>query len=511
MAEQYSYDFQPGNFAASQPDLLKECSDLYSKHYGFWRPKDLLGEKTNVTLSPARIRKWLGDTNHIVLARAQDGSLIAYAIAEQILVPKHGAVTWVTQLVVHADHRRNDVAKTLLFSLFGHSDHFCWGLVSANPYAVRALEKATRRRCDPRTIERHRRFLFRIGAKYVEYINKDTEFNVSSTESSVDTEFDLDHSMVPEMITRATTHAVPWRLGRLLPGWEWLAFTFQDQSQMELTEPEVRQMLDASDDIVRKAYARMTLDDSHVWAQHTVAEVDYIIATCGLSPGQSVLDVGCGIGRHANEFARRGFEVTGVDYSPELILRAKSLSESETTFEVGDFRSMKLDRKFDAVICLYDVIGSFASKADNMRLVRNLKQHVNDGGYVVASVMNMTLTKARAKNFFSLKDDRNKLLDLQPSNTMESTGNVFDPSFLLIDQDENIVYRKEQFGGSSLPAEYIVRDRRYTVEEISSLFKSVLLDVLAATCVRAGDWVTPLSEHHQRAKEILLVCHNRKL
>jgi 2-polyprenyl-3-methyl-5-hydroxy-6-metoxy-1,4-benzoquinol methylase len=42
-----------------------------------------------------------------------------------------------------------------------------------------------------------------------------------------------------------------------------------------------------------------------------------------------VLDMPCGPGRHALEFARRGFQVTGVDLNPSFIAQAKERTEKE--------------------------------------------------------------------------------------------------------------------------------------------------------------------------------------
>jgi len=61
---------------------------------------------------------------------------------------KYGFISWVTQLVVHEDtgERRRQVAA---FAIWTFTDHFAWGLLTANPYAIRALEKATRRGAKP--------------------------------------------------------------------------------------------------------------------------------------------------------------------------------------------------------------------------------------------------------------------------------------------------------------------------------------------------------------------------
>ena len=48
-------------------------------------------------------------------------------------------------------------------------------------------------------------------------------------------------------------------------------------------------------------------------------EVDSLIVLLGLEPGMTLLDVGCGPGRHSHEFARRGVCVTGVDISERFI------------------------------------------------------------------------------------------------------------------------------------------------------------------------------------------------
>lgn len=64
---------------------------------------------------------------------------------------------------------------------------------------------------------------------------------------------------------------------------------------------------------------------------------------------KSILDLGCGTGNHAIPFARRGYQVTGVDRSSEMIETAKAKIQSQTLppqlqtqFLEGDVRSLKL-------------------------------------------------------------------------------------------------------------------------------------------------------------------------
>jgi len=153
------------------------------------------------------------------------------------------------------------------------------------------------------------------------------------------------------------------------------------------------------------------------------------------------------------------------------------------------------------------VIGSYADEQSNFDILQNLVRHIKDGGYVFLSVMNMELTERKAKQWFSPLSDPDKLLSLQPSNIMEKSGNVFNPDYYLIDNVKKIVYRKEQFRkGDELFEEFLVRDRRYTQDEIAHMCRAVGLEVVWTRFVRAGHWDEPLDRDSDKAKEILVMC-----
>jgi GNAT superfamily N-acetyltransferase len=155
--------------------LKQECIDLFSRHYGVW------GEAAG----PQRAGKWVGfrlkqmselmsgQDARLAVARV-DGALAGYAAAVQPIVPGHGTMSWVTQLVVHAEYRKQGIAKRLLFSIWGFSDHFAWGLVTSSPYAARALEKTTRRRLSPERIAAGLPSIL-AGTEGVPYVKPETE------------------------------------------------------------------------------------------------------------------------------------------------------------------------------------------------------------------------------------------------------------------------------------------------------------------------------------------------
>jgi len=107
-------------------------------------------------------------------------------------------------------------------------------------------------------------------------------------------------------------------------------------------------------------------------------------------PGaHSILDLGCGTGRHDLLLAERGYEVTGVDLSAEMLAianlqRAPSTpSASSLLFRQGDVRSIRLNRTFDAIVSLFHVISYQSTNEDLQRAFATARTHLNPGGVFI--------------------------------------------------------------------------------------------------------------------------------
>jgi SAM-dependent methyltransferase len=100
-------------------------------------------------------------------------------------------------------------------------------------------------------------------------------------------------------------------------------------------------------------------------------------------PG-SLLDVACGTGRHALELAAMGWHVTGIDYNPELIERARANAAArglEVRFLEQDMRELDVDgRPFDVVTCLFDSIGYGLEKDAIVGTLRRMAKHLAPNG-----------------------------------------------------------------------------------------------------------------------------------
>lgn len=115
-------------------------------------------------------------------------------------------------------------------------------------------------------------------------------------------------------------------------------------------------------------------------------DVARIVEVIGLPSGSRILDVPCGQGRHAHLLAEAGFDVTGLDYSAELLKRAKARGTGACLrYERGDMRALpaKWTGRFDAVLNLFTSFGFFTHPADDERVIHEFARVLKPGGVLL--------------------------------------------------------------------------------------------------------------------------------
>jgi SAM-dependent methyltransferase len=101
---------------------------------------------------------------------------------------------------------------------------------------------------------------------------------------------------------------------------------------------------------------------------------------------KTILDAGCGTGNHAILLAKRGYKVTGIDLSEKMIKIAKEKANKnhvEINFNVMDLRELKLNKKFDACICMFSVLNYVIAGDELLGVLLKIKRHLKTGSLFI--------------------------------------------------------------------------------------------------------------------------------
>ena len=120
-------------------------------------------------------------------------------------------------------------------------------------------------------------------------------------------------------------------------------------------------------------------------------EASYVAARLrGVCPGLStVMELGSGTGRHGRFLARQGFHVHGIEISREMVglaLGVGTPGPGSFHCSVGDIRSVRLGRQFDAVVALFHVISYQIAQSDFTSALDTAARHLTTGGLFVFDV-----------------------------------------------------------------------------------------------------------------------------
>ncbi len=97
----------------------------------------------------------------------------------------------------------------------------------------------------------------------------------------------------------------------------------------------------------------------------------------------TVLDIGCGTGKHASLLAQRGFNVHGIDISETMLKKAIASFGEEVSFSLGDIRNIQIDNTFDVVTSLFHVMSYQTKNEDLEAAFKNVYDHLKPNGYFI--------------------------------------------------------------------------------------------------------------------------------
>ena len=106
---------------------------------------------------------------------------------------------------------------------------------------------------------------------------------------------------------------------------------------------------------------------------------------------KTILDLGCGTGNHDLPLARRGYRVTGIDRSREMLSLARKKAAAlpvRPRFVRADMRSFRLGRRFEVALCMFGAFGYLLTQRDALQCLRSLRAHLEPKGLFVFEFWN---------------------------------------------------------------------------------------------------------------------------
>lgn len=117
-------------------------------------------------------------------------------------------------------------------------------------------------------------------------------------------------------------------------------------------------------------------------------EVDYVIKLIKENNPQtkSLLDLGCGTGKHAEMLCENNYIVHGIDLSEDMLKVAKSRinnKEDKLSFSHSKIQDLNLNKKFDTVVSLFHVMSYQNNNKDLIKAFEVAKEHLKSGGIFI--------------------------------------------------------------------------------------------------------------------------------
>jgi SAM-dependent methyltransferase len=161
--------------------------------------------------------------------------------------------------------------------------------------------------------------------------------------------------------------------------------------------------------------------------------------------GKRILEVACGTGAHTKILVKRGYEVTGVDLSEDVLRVARRKVRRGATFLQGDMRDLSevVQGEYDAVVCLFSAISYNTSLSDVRRTLKGFNARLKSKG---VAVFDTHFTKEGFRDGYRGEDifDDGKVIGARLS-TSKRFGDVGELTFsyLIKDGRKTIVMRND--------------------------------------------------------------------
>lgn len=225
-------------------------------------------------------------------------------------------------------------------------------------------------------------------------------------------------------------------------------------------------------DVLASVYDRWQEEsDPGTWASYTD---DLIKQYSGINEGQGrdgrllLADLGCGTGKTSALMAERGYDVLGIDSSPEMLRKAKeSYPDIGIEFICQDISSMELFGTVDVMISLMDTVNHITDIRKLKSFFRMCKRYLNPGGILVFDIASL--------KHFAVTLGENTFTDDEKDFTL-IWHNSFDPHKAVNLAEITIFLRNDQ--NTYDRHEAIIRERYYKPGKIVDFLEENGLEIV---------------------------------
>ncbi len=176
------------------------------------------------------------------------------------------------------------------------------------------------------------------------------------------------------------------------------------------------------------------------------AVIDGLLRRFSRDHVHTVLNMGCGTGRHDTELAGMGYEVSGIDLSAQMLEIAQK-SNPGLDYLVADIRSYQSEKEFDAVVSLFHVMSYQNENEDIEAALKAAHAALKENGILLFDVWfgSGVLTDRPSVRVKKAEDFENTLIRYA-NPVMHPDRNIVDVNYevLVIDKKSQKVKRMEE-------------------------------------------------------------------
>ena len=130
----------------------------------------------------------------------------------------------------------------------------------------------------------------------------------------------------------------------------------------------------------------------------------------GFEEQNLILDLGCGTGRMTLELAKRGYDMTGIDYSAEMLDIARSEAEKKKITNIlwlnQDMRDFELYGTVGVTVSCLDCMNHLTSKTDFLRCLSLVHNYLVPGGLFIFDINGKArFEKTYARNSYVMETE----------------------------------------------------------------------------------------------------------